>query len=108
MKEARDVMKLQGTIKELFSVSIYRRNLILLMTIWSYGAFSFFLIPYYLATVKSNVFLMSTATAVAEIVASGICWFITECLQIKSALSIFSFISCVSAVAITLFNTFYV
>ena len=78
------------------------------MTIWSYGAVSFFLIPYYLATVKSNVFLMSTATAIAEIVASGICWFITDCLQIKSALSIFSFVTCVSAVGITLFNAFYV
>lgn len=104
LKQARDEMKLQGKLSELFKISIYRRNLLLLMTIWSYGAFSFFLVPYYLATIKANVFLMSTMTAIAEIVASGICWFITSCMPIKKALSLFSFITFVSAAGITIYN----
>lgn len=108
LKEARDEMKLKGDMKELFKISIYRRNLLLLMTIWSFGAFSFFLVPYYLATIDLNVFLMSTMTALGEIIASGICWFITSCMPIKKSLSLFSFVTFISSVGIMVYNGFFV
>eukprot|EP00352_Strombidinopsis_acuminata_P005173 CAMPEP_0176366054 /NCGR_PEP_ID=MMETSP0126-20121128/20910_1 /TAXON_ID=141414 ORGANISM="Strombidinopsis acuminatum, Strain SPMC142" /NCGR_SAMPLE_ID=MMETSP0126 /ASSEMBLY_ACC=CAM_ASM_000229 /LENGTH=125 /DNA_ID=CAMNT_0017723319 /DNA_START=1319 /DNA_END=1693 /DNA_ORIENTATION=- len=47
-------------------------------------------------------------TASAEIIASGICWGITSCMPIKKALSLFSFITFVSAVGIVIYNGFFV
>lgn len=50
VKEARNELKLTGSLKELFRISIYRRNLMFMVVIWSFCTFSFFVVPYYLDT----------------------------------------------------------
>lgn len=72
------------------------------MVIWSFCSFSFFLIPYYLDTIPGNLFLMSSATAVAEILSSLICLFITHNIEIRKSIAFFCLVSCSATIAIIL------
>ena len=78
LKEAQDELALNGTLRELFGIAVYKRNLVLMVVIWSFGAFSFFVVPFYIGTLPLNIYMMSTATAIGEIIASVICLFITH------------------------------
>jgi len=100
--KARDELQLKGTLKEMFETKVFRRNLILMMVIWSFCSFSFFLIPYYLDTIPGNLFLMSSATAVAEILSSLICLFITHNIEIRKSIAFFCLVSCSATIAIIL------
>jgi hypothetical protein len=100
-------MQLSGSIKELFGVSIFRRNLILMIIVWSFCTFSFFVVPYYLDTIPGNLFLMSSATAVAEIIASIICLLATHKYDTRKTVAFFSFVSCVATIGIITLTACY-
>jgi Flp pilus assembly protein protease CpaA len=59
------------------------------MVIWSFGSFAFFMIPYYLKNIKGDIYSLSIATEVAEFLASVICLFIQERMDLRRALAIF-------------------
>lgn len=50
--------KQKATIKDLCSKPIYRKNIILMTIIWSFGAFGFFMVPNYLTLMKGNVYVL--------------------------------------------------
>lgn len=62
-----------GSLRELFMDNALRTNLVVMVIIWSFCTFSFFVVPFYLETIPGNLFLMSTSTGIAEILASLIC-----------------------------------
>jgi len=76
LEQAKDEKSLQGTFSELFKISIYRRNVLIMMIIWSFGSFAFFMVPFYLKNVKGNIYYLSFATEFAEFLASVMCFFI--------------------------------
>jgi hypothetical protein len=55
-------------------------------TIWSFGSFAFFLIPFYLTSMKANIYYLSLATEAAEFLASIICLFIAFVMDLRKAL----------------------
>jgi len=55
-------------------------------TIWSFGSFAFFLIPFYLTSMKANIYYLSLATEAAEFLASIICLFIAHVMDLRKAL----------------------
>lgn len=107
VEQARNELQLKGTLRELFSVAIFRRNLILMIIVWSFCTFSFFVVPYYLDTIPGNLFLMSTSTAVAEILASLICLAVTGRYDTRKTVAFFALISCVGTVGIILLTSTY-
>jgi hypothetical protein len=48
-EELTDELKLKGSLKELFGTAVFRKNLIIMVIIWSFCAFAFFLVPFYLS-----------------------------------------------------------
>ena len=55
-------------------------------TIWSFGSFAFFLIPFYLSSMKANIYYLSLSTEAAELLASIICLFIVHVMDLRRAL----------------------
>ena len=55
-------------------------------TIWSFGSFAFFLIPFYLSSMKANIYYLSLSTEAAELLASIICLFIAHVMDLRRAL----------------------
>lgn len=100
-------MALKGNLKELFSVSVYRRNLSLMVIVWSFGAFSFFIIPFYIGTTDLNIYAMNTATAVGEIFASLISLFLVHGRDKRYMIALFLVITCVSSVGLMLLLWLY-
>jgi Na+/melibiose symporter-like transporter len=94
MQEATNELALQGTFKEIFQIAIYRRNLLLMIFIWSFGAFSFFVVPYYIGTLTLNIYMMSTALAGGEIISSMICLFVTHGRDKRKSVAFFMLITC--------------
>lgn len=83
--------KVENSIKDLWVDMTLRTNLIVMMALWSFGSFAFFLIPFMLqnlvnAMPGTNIFTMSLATEIAEMLASVICIFITRLMDLKVAM----------------------
>lgn len=78
-----------------------------MVVIWSFCSFSFFLVPYYLDTIPSNLFLMSSATAIAEILSSIICLSITHKYETRKSIAFFAFVSCCATIGIILLTSLY-
>lgn len=93
-----------GTLKDLFKHRMLRNNLILLIVIWSFCTFSFFVVPFYLEAIPSNLYLMSTATGIAEIVASALCLGTSE-RDSQKMVSVFAAVSCLGTGVIYLFQS---
>ena len=91
----------------MIQTKVYMRNLILMIVIWSFCTFSFYLVPYYLDTIPGNLFLMSTSTAVAEILASIISLVIANRFETRRSIAVFALISCVSTIGIILLTSIY-
>jgi Na+/melibiose symporter-like transporter len=107
MEQAKNELALKGTLRELCTIAVYRRNLLLMVVIWSFGAFSFFVVPYYIGTLPLNIYMMSTATAVGEIVSSIICLFVTHGRDKRKSISIFMLLTCISSVGLILLLWLY-
>ena len=105
--EAMNELQLSGSLKELFQVSIFRRNLILMIIVWSFCTFSFFVVPFYLDTIPGNLFLMSSSTAIAEILASIICLLATHKYDTRKTVAFFSFVSCLATIGIITLTACY-
>jgi len=100
-------MNLKGTISELFSIRVYRNNLIFMMIIWSFASFAFFLVPLYIGQIDLNLFLISLCLAVAEIISSLICLFITNNRDKKKSLVFFWFLCCIGSIGALIFQSIY-
>jgi hypothetical protein len=76
------------------------------MTItWSFSAFAFFLVPFYLTTLESNnMFLLSTSLAIAEIISSIICLTLIHGRDLRKVLSFFCALTCFGTVGVMIFN----
>ena len=93
-------MRLQGTLVELFSIKVYRNNLLIVMIVWSFSSFAFFLIPLYIGNAEPNLFLMSISLAVAEILSALICMFVTNKLDNRSSLIISCAMACLGSIGV--------
>ena len=107
ISKVTDEFRLDGSLKELFQTKLYRRNLFLLIIIWSFCTFSFYLVPYYLDTLPGNLFLLSSSTAMAEIIASFISLAIANKFETRKSVALFAFISCFSTIGIILLSSLY-
>lgn len=96
-------MKLKGDLKELFGIKVYRNNLIIMMITWSFASFAFFLVPLYIGNADLNLYLISICLAVAEIISSVICLFITHGRDNKKSLILFCMLSCIGSVGALIF-----
>lgn len=57
--------------------------------VWSFGSFAFFLVPYYLQSIKgAGIYTLSYATEIAEFLASILCIFVTRLINLKKALQL--------------------
>ena len=105
--EAADEEKLTGSFGELFGIKIYRNNLILMIACWSFSSWAFFVVPFYLAKIKGNMYLMSLMTAIAEIIATFICMFAIHGRDLRRALALFCGISCIGSIGVVAFTSLY-
>lgn len=79
-----------------------RSNLYIMMLIWSFGSFSFFLIPFYLSSIPADFFVLSFSSEVAEYLGSIICLFITRCVRLERAISFFTLLIALSSLGLLL------
>lgn len=96
-------MALKGTIRELFSIRVYRTNLIIMMVVWSFASFAFFLVPLYIGQIDINIYLISLCLAIAEIISSFICLFITHGRDNRKSLIVFCAVSCIGSIGALIF-----
>ena len=57
--------------------------------IWSFGSFAFFMVPYYLDSMKANFFILSLASETAEFFGSVLCLVIAAYMDLRRALFMF-------------------
>ena len=100
-------MNLEGTLRELFSIKIYRNNLIIMMITWSFSSFAFFLVPLYIGNANLNLFLISICLAVAEIISCLICLALTNGRDNRKFLIIFCLLSCIGSIGALIFQSVY-
>ena len=62
--------KLRVNFKDLCTNSTYFKNLILMTIIWSFGTFSFFMLPNYFTLMKGNVYILQLASEFGEFLAN--------------------------------------
>ena len=73
----------------------------ILVVVWSFGAFSFFMVPYYLNTIEGpNFYILSIATSIAEIFAATLSLYLTNRYDSARVVSTTAWISAVGAVFI--------
>ena len=92
---------------ELFRIKVYRNNLIILGTLWAFSSFAFFLIPYYIAFIDINIYLISMCTAIAEIISVIICFLIPHGSDLRKMLAIFCGLTAVGTLGVMLFQWLY-
>ena len=107
INEASNVMTLKGTLRELFSIRIYRTNLIIMVICWSFASFAFFLVPLYISNADLNLFLISISLAVAEIISSFVCLYLTHGRDNRKSLSLFCGLCCVGSIGALIFQSVY-
>ena len=107
MAEAANEERLAGTIRELFTIKVYRTNLLIMVICWSFSSWAFFVVPFYLAKIKGNMYLMSLMTALAEIFATFICMFAIHGRDLRRALAFFCGLSAVGSLGVIVFTSFY-
>jgi hypothetical protein len=73
IKAVSNELVLKGSIEELFGSPVFRRNLIIMIIIWSFCAFATYLVPPYVVNLENNIYLMSLALGIAEFIAAVLC-----------------------------------
>ncbi|CDW80647.1 organic cation [Stylonychia lemnae] len=96
-KKIGDVKKVES-VKKLFQETSYLVNLLIMIFSWSTASFGFYLIPYFLSSINTqlqsnsyNVFELAIASSISEIFANIFCYFITTIFPNKKSL-IFSYL----------------
>ena len=77
------------------------------MVTWSFASFAFFLVPLYIGQVDLNLYLISICLAVAEIISSFICLYITHGRDNRKSLIVFCALSCVGSIGALIFQSVY-
>ena len=77
------------------------------MITWSFASFAFFVVPLYVSNVDLNLFLISICLAVAEIISSFICLYITHTRDNRKSLIFFCALSCVGSIGALIFQSVY-
>jgi len=73
--------------------------------LWAFSCFAFFLIPYYLSSIKeADIYVLSLATEAAELTASLICLYIARIMDLRKAFGLFGSLTCIAALAILIFR----
>ncbi len=80
--------KLKTSIKDLCSKPIYRKNIILMTIIWSFGAFGFFLVPNYLTLMKGNVYVLQLASELGEFFSNFFALILARLMDLRRGLLI--------------------
>ena len=75
--------------------------------VWSFASFAFFLVPLYVGLADLNLFLISICLAIAEIISSFICLYITHKRDNRKSLIFFCALSCVGCIGATIFQSVY-
>jgi hypothetical protein len=75
-----------------------------MLIIWSFGSFSFFLVPFYLESIEANFYALSLASEVSEILGSIICLGITRVMKLERALFMFCSLIVISSIAMMVFK----
>merc|ERR1712032_925388 len=105
--QAANEENLTGTLRELFTIKVYRNNLFLMMICWSFSSWAFFVVPFYLAKIKGNMYLMSLMTAIAEIIATFICMYAIHGRDLRKALAFFCGLSAAGSICVIIFTSVY-
>lgn len=53
--------------------------------IWGFSAFGFFMVPFYLNKMDANIYYLSLATEVAELLGSVFCVFVARLMDLRRA-----------------------
>ena len=77
--------ELEGTLKEIFTITTYRNNVLIMMIVWSFSSFAFFMVPYYLTHVKADIYYLSLSTESAEFLGCIASMVITKYMVLKRA-----------------------
>ena len=102
-----DEEKITGTLGEIFRLKIFRNNLFFMIACWSFCSWAFFVVPFYLAEIKGNMYLMSMMTALAEVIATFICMFAIHGRDLRKTLALFCGISCIGSIGAIIFTSIY-
>ena len=105
LAEAANEEQLNGTLRELFTIKVYRSNLLIMVVCWSFSSWAFFVVPFYLGKIKGNMYLMSLMTALAEIIATFICMFAIHGRDLRKALAFFCGLSAAGSVGVIIFTS---
>ena len=100
-------MKLEGTLSELFSIRIYRNNLLIIVIIWSYCSYAFTMIPLYIGNANLDFYIVCLSLGMAEILADLTCLYAKKLGETRTALVIFfliGFLGSIGTLALELFT----
>lgn len=78
-----------------------------MMIVWSFASFAFFLVPLYVGKIDLNLFLISICLAVAEIISSFICLYVTHKRDNRKSLIFFCALSCIGSIGALIFQEVY-
>ena len=67
--------------------------------IWSFGSFSFFMVPYYLDSMSANFFYLSLASEVSEFIGTVLTLVMSSCMDLRRALFLFQSLVALGAIA---------
>jgi hypothetical protein len=74
-----------------------------MMFIWSFGSFAFFLVPFYVATIKiGNIYINMLFSEIAEFIGCIVTLYVTRLMTLKNGITLFSAMTCVGAVLMTI------
>ena len=71
---------------DLCSNSTHLKNIILMTIIWSFGTFSFFMLPNYLTLMKGNVYILQLASELGEFFANFFALFLARLVDLRKGL----------------------
>ena len=73
------------------------------MFIWSFGSFAFFLVPFYVATIKiGDIYINMLFSEIAEFAASLVVLYITKVMALQNAATLFSVLIFVGSILMTI------
>lgn len=74
-----------------------------MMFIWSFGSFAFFLVPFYVATIKiGDIYINMLFSEIAEFAASILVLYITRVMTLQNAATLFSILIFVGSICMTI------
>lgn len=69
-------------MRDLWQIIDLRKNLGIMLIVWSFASFAFFMVPFYLKNIKVDVYHITLASESAEFVASIFCAFVAQIMPL--------------------------